>query len=62
MTHLKWKELLSSQCEPRDRAGLCRHTARGWPYIPDPYLGYLEARLGRRLRPLPPGRPRKSRP
>ncbi len=56
MTHAKWKELLRDEGEPQDIAALCRHTARGWPYVPDPYLGYLEARLGRRLRPLPVGR------
>ncbi|MBM4042820.1 MAG: transposase [Planctomycetes bacterium] len=61
LTHLKWKEFLRDDTPQEDYAALCRHTRRGWPYIPDPYLGYIEARLGRRLRPLPLGRPRTAR-
>jgi hypothetical protein len=40
-----------------------RHsTHRGRPLASDALLSKLEQRLGRRLRPLPVGRPRKRRP
>ncbi len=36
-------------------------TLMGWPLGSDSFLSELEALLGRRLRALPPGRPRKGK-
>jgi putative transposase len=54
-----WREVLQ---EPEDEAALGRlreSTARGWPLGSDSFLSKLERVLGRRVRPLPVGRPRK---
>ncbi len=55
-----WRELLR---EPDDDvAGRFRlSTSRGRPLATDSYLSKLEPLLGRRLRPLPDGRPKKKR-
>jgi len=57
-----WKHTLRKGVLQDDVAALRRHTRRGWPLVSDQVLSDLEARLGRRLRPLPVGRPRKRKP
>lgn len=56
----KWQAELRS---PEDAEGVSRirlNTHRGRPLGSDRFLSKLEHRLGRRLRPLPVGRPRKK--
>jgi len=52
-----WRAALRQRPAKEDVAALRRHTLRGWPLAGDGMLSKLEKRLGRRLRPLPPGRP-----
>ncbi len=57
-----WRGVLT---QPQDEATLTRlrgTTARGRPLGSDSCLSKLERALGRRLRPLPVGRPRKITP
>ncbi|MBU0617220.1 MAG: transposase [Planctomycetes bacterium] len=57
---LDWRALL---CEPEDELAVHRlrsHTHTGRPLGSDSFVAKLERRLGRRLRPLPVGRPRKK--
>ena len=56
----KWKEVLQQpeQEAEVERLLLCTH--RGRPLATDSFLSKLEGKLGRRLRPLPVGRPKKS--
>ncbi len=56
---LDWRALL---CEPEDELAVHRlrsSTHTGRPLGSDSFVAKLERRLGRRLRPLPVGRPRK---
>ena len=56
----KWRDELS---DPGDEEGLSRirlSTHRGRPLGSDSFLSKLERRVGRRLRPLPVGRPRRA--
>lgn len=58
----RWKKNLQV---PEDAAVLCGirlSTHRGRPLCSDTVLSKLERRLGRRLRPLPVGRPQKRKP
>ena len=55
-----WREMLVSDDDEAIVAGLRANTARGRPLGSDRLLAKLERRLGRRLRPLPVGRPRKG--
>ncbi len=53
-----WEPLLSQPQDAAIQETLRRHLGRGRPLGSDKWLARLEARLGRRLRPLPPGRPK----
>ena len=56
-----WEEIL---VQPQDEPTLAQvqgHLNRGRPLGSDNWVSKLEARLGRRLRPLPVGRPKKKR-
>ena len=54
-----WREQLTQPEDETALARLRRTTARGRPLGSDSFLSKLERILGRRLRPLPVGRPRK---
>ena len=54
-----WREQLTQAQDESTVARLRRTTARGRPLGSDSFLSKLERALGRRLRPLPVGRPRK---
>ena len=54
-----WREQLTQPQDESTLARLRRTTARGRPLGSDSFLSKLEHALGRRLRPLPVGRPRK---
>ncbi|HUT36557.1 MAG TPA: transposase [Planctomycetota bacterium] len=56
-----WRELLRGREDADATDALRRSTTRGRPLGADTFLSKLEARLGRRLRPFPVGRPRKRR-
>jgi putative transposase len=57
-----WKTALREREDDTEVAALRLSTHRGRPLATDAFLAKLERRLGRRLRPLPVGRPRKPRP
>jgi putative transposase len=57
----QWKEALRGAEEPKAVSALRLSTCRGRPLGSDSFVSKLEARLGRRLRPLPIGRPREKR-
>lgn len=55
-----WKDVLSRP-EDDEAVGLVRlNTSRGRPLGSDSFISKLEHKLGRRLRPLPVGRPKKK--
>ena len=56
-----WKETLLEMLEEATLSTVRLSTHRGRPLGSDGFLSKLESRLGRRLRPLPVGRPRKRR-
>ncbi|HRI87566.1 MAG TPA: transposase [Candidatus Hydrogenedentes bacterium] len=56
-----WKEMLAQRDDKEAAAALCLHTQTGRPLVSDSFLSKLERQLGRRLRPLPVGRPRKQK-
>jgi putative transposase len=56
-----WRELLDAADDTGDLTAIRFHTARGRPLGSEAFVSGLEARLGRRLRPLAVGRPRKNR-
>lgn len=56
----KWRNELRNPPEDEQVAALRLCTHRGRPLAGDRFLSKLEHRLGRRLRPLPVGRPRKA--
>ena len=56
----RWRDLLTRADDPEQLARLRLCTSRGRPLGSDKFVAKLETVLGRRLRPLPPGRPRKS--
>jgi len=51
-----WKQLLLERLDPEAVAKCRANTRTGRPLVSDTFLSKLEARLGRRLRPLPRGR------
>ena len=56
---VNWKEALLRATDASLTENLRGWTNRGCPLGSDRFVAKLEARLGRRLRPLPRGRPRK---
>ena len=56
-----WREALQSPGDADLVGRLRRRTSTGWPLAADSFLSKLERRLGRRLRPLPRGRPKKRK-
>ncbi len=57
---LDWSSHLRRSLPEPDLHRIRRATTRGRPLASDSFLAKLEKRLGRRLRPLPVGRPRKA--
>jgi len=57
----RWRELLSRGDDSEDMARLRLCTSRGRPLGSDKFIAKLETLIGRRLRPLPHGRPRKQK-
>ena len=55
----QWREQLRGRDDRATQPRLRSHTARGWPVGSDSFLSQVERLLGRRVRPLPVGRPRK---
>lgn len=60
MDPLKWRQRLTRPEDDRLVRSLRLATSRGRPLGSDTFIAKLETRLGRRLRPLPRGRPRKT--
>ena len=58
---LDWKEALGQGLDERETTALRRSTMTGRPLGSDSFISKLETRLGRRLRALPVGRPRKRK-
>ena len=58
---LDWKKFVAGRNINKDGRLVRAHTLRGRPLVSDSELSKLEARLGRRLRPLPIGRPAKDK-
>ena len=56
-----WQETLASMLADEALSALRLNTHRGRPLGSDAFLSKIEALVGRRLRPLPVGRPRKRR-
>ena len=59
---VNWKKTLTHGDDKETLAALRRNTQTGHPLAGDPFLSKLERRLGRRLRALPVGRPKKQKP
>jgi putative transposase len=57
---LDWKEFLSRPEDKEIADQLRLHTNRGRPLGSDSFISKLEKAIGRRIRPLPPHRPRKK--
>ena len=57
---VNWKEMLREGDDKETLAALRLNTQTGRPLAHDSFLSKLEATLGRRLRPLPVGRPKKQ--
>ncbi len=55
-----WKDHIDEPEDETEMRELRLWTSRGRPWGSDRFVRNIEARLGRRLRPLPPGRPRKK--
>jgi putative transposase len=58
---VNWKETLTNGDDKETLAALRLHTQTGRPLASDSFLSKLERTLGRRLRPLPVGRPKKEK-
>jgi putative transposase len=58
---VNWKEMLREGDDKETLAALRLHTQTGRPLARDSFLSKLERTLGRRLRPLPVGRPKKKK-
>jgi len=56
-----WKEALNAGQSDELLVRLRRYTSTGRPLAADSFLGKLEVALGRRLRPLPRGRPKSEK-
>jgi putative transposase len=57
---VNWKEMLTDADDKETLAAVRLHTQTGRPLASDSFLSKLEHTLGRRLRPLPVGRPKKE--
>jgi putative transposase len=57
---LNWERELALPMSEREIAGVRRATHTGRPLASDKFLSKLEHALGRRLRALPPGRPKQT--
>jgi len=57
----QWREQLQGSEDAATQSRLGSNTARGWPLGSDSFLSKVERLLGRRVRPLPVGRPRKRK-
>ena len=57
MDAARWRDLLTRADDERQLARLRLCTSRGRPLGSDKFIAKLETLIGRRLRPLPPGRP-----
>jgi putative transposase len=60
MDAARWRNLLTKPDDERQLARLRLCTSRGRPLGSDKFIAKLETLLGRRLRPLPRGRPAKN--
>jgi putative transposase len=58
---INWKETLTDGDDKETLAALRLNTQTGRPLASDSFVSRLERRLGRRLRPLPVGRPKKQK-
>ena len=58
---VNWKEMLREGDDKETLAALRLNTQTGRPLASDSFLSKLEHTLGRRLRPLPVGRPKKQK-
>jgi len=58
---VNWKEMLTEVDNKETLAALRLNTQTGRPLASDSFLSKLEHMLGRRLRPLPVGRPKKQK-
>ena len=56
---MNWREWLIERDDASALAAMRLNTHTGRPLASDSFLGKLETLLGRRLRPLPIGRPKK---
>jgi len=56
-----WRDALSQRDDPDAAAALRSCTSRGRPLGSDSFMSKIEKLMGRRLRPLPVGRPRKRK-
>lgn len=54
-----WREVLSGAVEPESEEALRASTATGWALGDERFVGGAVRLLGRRVRPLPVGRPRR---
>ena len=61
LAHDNWKELLKDPDDEAESNALRTHTHRGCPLGSDSFLCKMEKLLNRRLRPLPIGRPQKTK-
>ena len=57
----EWRAELSRAEDPATQAQLRTQTDRGRPLGSDSFLSKVEKLVGRRVRPLPVGRPKKER-
>ncbi len=57
----QWRAMLAAGQPPQEASDLRTHTARGRPLGSEQFVSRLEALLGRRLRALAVGRPKKGR-
>ena len=57
----EWKKLLAEDIEEKETRKLCTNTHTGRPLGSDSFMSKLERIAGRRLRPLPIGRPKKNK-
>jgi len=56
-----WRRFLTAGDEEAALEAIRRHGRTGHPWGASRFLGRLEKRLGRRVRPGQPGRPRKAK-
>ncbi len=59
---LNWREVLSTETGNEAIKALRHNTHTGWPLGSDSFLSKVEHLIGRRVRALPVGRPRKPKP